>query len=132
MQGATMTRRELEAIARRWIVEGWQKEDARAVYAMYSPDFVDLSNPYAERGTRDDDVQGSRDLYTAFTDFHAEIDDLVIDTETGTQRGKFFGVPPTGRRVAFHGIETLRIAGGLIVERAGEWDGTEILRQITE
>lgn len=133
-------RQDLIAIAERWIEEGWRKGDADAVHAMYSADFVDFSSPYAERGTRDDNVRGIRDLYAAFPDFYTEIDDLVIDAEagkiavrwtaTGTHRGEFEGVAPTGRTVVFHGIETLRVVDGLIVERAGEWDGTEIFRQI--
>jgi len=49
---------------------------------------------------------------------------------TGTHRGTFLGVPPTGKRVHFCGIETLRIAESLIAERAGEWDGIAILEQL--
>lgn len=134
------TRQELATITERWIEDGWRKGDAGAVLEMYSDDFVDFSSPYAERGTRDDNVRGIRDLYAAFPDFYTEIDDLVIDLEagkvavrwtaTGTHRGEFEGVAPTGRSVVSHGIETLRIVDGLIVERAGEWDGTAILRQI--
>lgn len=134
------SRQELADITRRWIDEGWRKGDAGAVLAMYSLDFVDFSSPYAERGTREDNVRGIRELYAAFPDFYTEIDDLIIDTDsgkvavrwtaTGTHQGEFEGIAPTGRTVVFHGIETLTIADGLIVERAGEWDGTEILRQI--
>jgi steroid delta-isomerase-like uncharacterized protein len=134
------SRRELEEITERWIDQGWRKGDADAVLAMYADHFVDLSSPYAGRGTRDDNVRGIRDLYAAFPDFHTEIDDLVIDTEagkvavrwtaTGTHQGEFLGVATTGNSVTFRGIETLRIVDGMIVERAGEWDGIEILRQI--
>lgn len=134
------SRRELQAITERWIETGWRRGDADGLRAMYSDDFVDFSSPFAERGTRDDNVRGLRDLYAAFPDFYTEIDDLVIDTDagkvavrwtaSGTHLGDFFGIAPTGRTVVFHGIETLRIAAGLIVERAGEWDSIEILHQI--
>ncbi len=133
-------RSELEQIARRWVEAGWQQGDAGAVRAMYTPDFVDLSNPYAERGDRDDNVRGISELYSAFPDFHAEIDELIIDVErakiavrwsaTGTHQGLFLGVPASGRRVLFRGIETLHIRNGLIVERSGEWDGIDIYRQL--
>ncbi|CAN5776024.1 ester cyclase [soil metagenome] len=136
------TRAELLAITERWIEEGWRKGDAGAVLAMYAADFVDLSNPYRDRGTGGDNVRGIRDLYEAFPDFHAETDDVAIDLETGkvavrwtatgTHRGEFFGIAPTGRTIVFHGIEILTIVDGLIVERAGEWDGTEIARQISD
>ncbi len=136
------SRKELEAIAERWIDEGWRKGDADAVLKMYAPAFVDLSSPYGERGTREQNVQGIRALYAAFPDFHTEIDDLIVDVDagkvavrwssTGTHQGDFFGYASTGRQIVFHGIESLRIVDGLIVERAGEWDGIEILRQISE
>jgi steroid delta-isomerase-like uncharacterized protein len=134
------SRVELEEITLRWIEDGWRKGDADAVLAMYSEDFVDFSSPYAERGTRDDNARGVRELYAAFPDFFTEVDDLVIDTEagkiavrwtaTGTHRGDFYGIASSDNSVIFHGIETLRIVDGLIVDRAGEWDGVEILRQI--
>jgi len=135
------SRVELEAITQRWIEVGWRQGNADMVLELYAPDFVDFSSPFAERGTREQNVEGIRALYRAFPDFHTEIDDLVIDSEagkvavrwtaTGTHRGDFLGLPPTGRQVIFHGIETLKIAGGLITERAGEWDGLEILEQIS-
>jgi steroid delta-isomerase-like uncharacterized protein len=140
-----VTRVELEALTQRWIEEGWRKGDAEAVLALYAPDFVDFSNPYAAPGGRPgtgaQNVAGIRALYEAFPDFYTEIDDLVIDVEagkvavrwtaTGTHRGDFLGVAPSGRQVVFHGIETLRIADGMITERAGEWDGIAILNQIS-
>jgi len=45
-------------------------------------------------------------------------------------RGLFFGAEPTGRQIMFAGIETLRVRDGLIIERAGEWDGISLLRQL--
>lgn len=135
------SRNELEAIALRWIEEGWRKGDAGAVLAMYAPDFVDFSSPFAERGTREQNAEGIRALYRAFPDFHTEIDDLLIDAEagkvairwtaTGTHRGEFLGIPATARKVTFRGIETLTIIDGMITERASEWDGLEIFRQIS-
>ncbi len=135
-----LSRDHLEAIARQWIIEGWQRGNAAEVRSMYAPNFVDLSNPDKERGTRDDNIQGIVKLFAAFPDFHAVIDDLIIDVDTGkvairwhamgTQRGPFFNVEPTGKRISFHGIETLHIDDGLITERCGEWDAEQILRQL--
>ncbi len=135
-----VTREALTAIARRWIELGWRKGDAEAVRALYARDFVDLSRPDGRIGTRDDNVAGIVELYAAFPDFTAEIEDLIIDAETGsvairwsasgTHLGAFMETAPSGRRIMFRGIETLRVRGELIIERAGEWDGIDILRQI--
>jgi SnoaL-like domain len=130
MKGDVMpSREELETIAKRWIDEGWRKGDANAVLEMYAPAFVDLSSPYGERGTREQNAQGIRALYAAFPDFYTEISDLIVDVGEGKVAVRWSA---TGTQIAFHGIETLSIADGLIVERAGEWDGLEILRQISE
>jgi steroid delta-isomerase-like uncharacterized protein len=137
---AEFERETLERVARRWIVEGWQRGDADAVLAMYALDFVDLGAPNGRPSTRDENVAGIRSLYTAFPDFHATIDELVIDesaasvtirwSAVGTHRGPFFGVAPTGREIIFRGIEILLIRDGWIVQRSGEWDAYGLLRQL--
>jgi predicted ester cyclase len=40
------------------------------------------------------------------------------------------GMPATGRRVTLSGIDILRIAGGRIVERWGEFNSGEMLQQL--
>ena len=131
---------QLAAIGRRWVELGWQHGDTEAVRAMYAPDFVDLAAAEGRAATRDGNVEGIAALYRAFPDFYATVDDLIIDapggkiavrwSATGTHRGSFMGVAPTGQRITFRGIETLRVLDGLIVERAGEWDGIAILEQL--
>ncbi len=133
-------REDLGAIARRWIVEGWQKGDVAAVLAMYAPNFVDLSHTPGQIGTGEENVRGIADLYAAFPDFFATIEFLIVDetagrvavrwTARGTHRGTYFGIEATGRQVRFHGVETLKIENGLIVERTGEWDAIDILQQM--
>jgi len=51
-------------------------------------------------------------------------------TVTGTHRTPFLGIAAIGRRIAFAGIEPLRIRDGLIVERSGEWAAYSLLRQL--
>lgn len=134
------SRADLIEIAERWVVEGWQKGNTDAVYAMYSEDFVDLSHPSGHAATREENVKALAELYVAFPDFFVDIDFLIVDTETsrvairwtghGTHRGRYFSIEPTGNHVTFHGIETLKIENRLIVERTGDWDAIEILQQL--
>lgn len=133
-------REALVLIARRWVELGWQEGDAEGVLALYAPDFVDLGNPRGRPGTAAENVAGIRELYAAFPDFSTTIAELIVDeiagsvairwSATGTHRGTYFGAEPTGRQITFVGIETLRVHEGLIIERAGEWDGTSLLRQL--
>lgn len=51
-------------------------------------------------------------------------------TAVGTHRGAYLGAEPTGRRIAFKGIEVIRVRDGRITERWGEWDGLELLAQL--
>lgn len=82
-----------------------------------------------------------RDLATlrvAFPDAVFKIDDLIgegdklVDrfTVTGTHKGPFVGISPTGRRVALPGISVVRIDGGKVVERWGISDQLGLLQQL--
>ncbi len=132
-------RKSLETLIQRWIAEGWQKGRAAMVDELHAPAFVD-HDPAGRRPDRKGFKQGIAELYAAFPDFHARIEDLVIDTAakkitvrwrgTGTHRRKFMGCPPTGRKILFKGIEILLVRGGLITARWGEWDGLDILDQM--
>jgi steroid delta-isomerase-like uncharacterized protein len=51
-------------------------------------------------------------------------------TLSGTHRGAFLGVRPTGRRVAVAGLELYRLAAGRIVERWAVVDLLGLLRQL--
>jgi steroid delta-isomerase-like uncharacterized protein len=128
-------------LAERWIRVGWQEGDAEALDALHAPGFID----HAAAGRRPDlegFKQGVRELYAAFPDFYATIEDLVIETgtgtvtirwtATGTHRGIFEGVPATNLKIHFRGIEILRMEQGRIRERWGEWNGLEVLAQLRE
>jgi steroid delta-isomerase-like uncharacterized protein len=126
-------------IARRWMIEVWQRGNVAAVDDLHAPDFVD-SSPAGRAADREGYKAGVAELYAAFPDFCAAVDDLIVDaaagrvairwTASGTHQGAFLGAPPTGRRITFRGIDILRIEGGQIVERWGEWDGIDLLHQL--
>jgi steroid delta-isomerase-like uncharacterized protein len=130
---------ELRKLATRWIEDLWQDGRADAVDALHAPEFVDRASggrPSDRAGYK----QGVRDFYAAFPDFYTTIEDLLVLparsqvvirwSATGTHRGPYLGVPPTGRKIAFRGIEILRYDGGWIAERWGEWDGLDLLAQL--
>ena len=131
---------QLATIARRWVELGWQDGHIQAVYAMYAPGFVDLGAAEGRAATREGNIEGIAALYQSFPDFYATVDDLIVDeaaskvvvrwSATGTHRGAFMGIKPTGKQITFRGIEALRVEDGLIMERAGEWDGIAILEQL--
>ncbi|MBK6733706.1 MAG: ester cyclase [bacterium] len=148
-------REQLAAIARRWVEEGWCAGDGSRpagsiVDELHAPDFIDYDS-----GGRASDNAGFRDgivrLLAAFPDLEAAARDVVAEpaatcagargvaasgsiavrwTAVGTHRGAYLGVEPTGKRIAFKGIEMIRVRNGRITERWGEWDGLELLGQL--
>ena len=77
-------------------------------------------------------------LRSAFPDFKATIDDIVAEgdkvvirqTWSGTQKGEFMGIPPTGKSVSFGVFDILRMAGGKCVEHWGQMDSMSLMQQL--
>lgn len=136
-----MTRDALARIAEVWIDVLWCRGRAEAVHELHTPDFVDKS-PAERPPTNEGFAAAVREIYAAFPDFRTTIEDLIIDTErgrvgvvwtaTGTHRAAFVGYAPTGAVVRFRGIEVLRVnEAGRVFERWGEWDGVDVLEQLS-
>ncbi len=129
----------LAGVATAWMERVWRRRDLAAIGELHAPDFRDRSPAGRDPGLVAY-AAGVAELFAAFPDFETITDDLVVDTATatvairwtatGTHRGAFLGAAPTGRRIAFRGIEIIRIAGGRITERWGEWDGLDLLLQL--
>lgn len=80
-----------------------------------------------------------KQMIEAFPDFAVDVEQMVADDEnvafaytiTGTHRGNFFGVPPTGRRIRARGLQISRFnSDAMMVERWGSSDQLGILQQI--
>jgi predicted ester cyclase len=71
------------------------------------------------------------DLQVTTEGFLAE-GDLVAHRQTlrSTHRGEFFGIPPTGRRVAMAGLHLFRVKDGQLVEHRANNDDLRLLRQL--
>lgn len=79
-------------------------------------------------------------LTAAFPDAHIEPAHMVADddhvviayTLTGTHKGEFQGVAPTGAKIEARGLQIGRFENGQIVERWGSSDELTIVNQIIE
>lgn len=133
------SRDELRRIVEQWIEVGWQRGDAAVVDELHAPDFVD-HDPGGRSPDNSGFKQGIADLYRAFPDLEARVEDLVVDLEAqtvavrwsahGTHTGPYLSAAPSRRTVTFKGIEIVRIRDGRITERWGEWDGMDLLAQL--
>jgi steroid delta-isomerase-like uncharacterized protein len=76
-------------------------------------------------------------LHQAFPDLHVELDDLIAEgdkvvgrqTVTGTQRGEYMGLPPTGKFVRYNEIFIFRFVRGRIAEI---WGVVDVLSQMKQ
>lgn len=119
--------------------EGWQKGNIHIVDELHSMNFID-HDPAGRTPDIEGFKEGIQQLYAAFPDLYAEVEDLVVDREsgkvairwtaTGTHTHIFMNAQPTGKYVRIKGIEIIRIENGKIAERWGEWDGIELLQQL--
>ncbi|WP_010228274.1 ester cyclase [Gillisia marina] len=87
-------------------------------------------------------AQGFIDFFsmmrTAFPDFSAEVDHMVTDennvsfayTVSGTHKGEFMGVSPTGKQFSVRGMQIGRFEDGKLVERWGATNELGILQQL--
>ena len=55
---------------------------------------------------------------------------MIRWTMTGTQKGEFLGVPPSGKQVNVTGIDLFRIWAGKIVDLWQGWDQLGMMQQI--
>ena len=76
--------------------------------------------------------------FAAMPDAHVRIDRLVAEgdtvvvewTNTGTHRGRFMGIPATGKPVSFKGVSIIRYRDSMAIADTRVWDLAGLLRQI--
>ncbi len=77
-------------------------------------------------------------MKNAFPDFKVEVDHLVADDEnvsfaytaTGTHKGEFNGIAPTGKKIKIRGMQISRFENGKMVERWGSSDELGLMKQL--
>jgi predicted ester cyclase len=82
--------------------------------------------------------QWAVDMAAAFPDLKIIPDDIIAEGDkvvarckfTGTHKGLYMGIAPTGKKVNFESIAIYRIAGGLVVETWGIMDLLGMMQQL--
>jgi steroid delta-isomerase-like uncharacterized protein len=77
-------------------------------------------------------------LRSGFPDLHLAIEDQIAEGDrvvtrwvaSGTHKGEFQGIPPTGRKVRVAGTAIDRIVGGKIVECWSQMDDLGMMQQL--
>jgi len=77
-------------------------------------------------------------LYAAFPDLHHVVKDQIAENGkvasiinvSGTHKGDFQGIAPTGIQVMFEDLMIMRIQGGKVVELWAQFDALKLLQQL--
>jgi steroid delta-isomerase-like uncharacterized protein len=77
-------------------------------------------------------------MRSGFPDIQWTLDEMVAESEKvaarftmrGTHQGTFFGVPPTGKKIAVQAMNIYRLSNGKFVEEHGLPDMLGLLQQI--
>ncbi len=129
----------MQEIITRYFEELWNQGRIAAVDELLHPEYVNHSPGSPEMPTTRDGVKwvvGA--LRTAFPDLHYTIEDVIVGkdavavraTMTGTHRGDFFGVPPTGRAVKVSQMTIERFRDGRIVAHHRLTDDLSLMKQL--
>ncbi len=125
-------------------------EDNKALYRRYNArcnahDFESLGEFVAEDVVVNGEIQGLAGyqeglaaVASAFPDYRWQIDHLIAEddwlaahfADSGTHRGTFLGVPPTGKAIETQEFAFYRLEGGKIVEVWVTADDLATLRQL--
>ena len=133
-----MSTEQNKALVRR-LEEVFNRGNISLVDELFAPDFVEHEElPPGIPPGREAVKQLTTMFRSAFPDFKATIDDIVAEgdkvvirqTWSGTHKGEFMGVPPTGKSVSFGVIDIVRIAGGKLVEHWGQMDMMSMMQQL--
>ena len=128
-----------KAIVLRSERELWSKGNLAVADELYSPDFV----CHFVVGPEWKGVEGiKREVAshrTSFPDWQEQVDDVVAEgdkvvirfTSTGTQRGEFQGLAPSGRKVRIEEMAIFRLSHSKIIEQWGMPDVHGLLEQLT-
>jgi steroid delta-isomerase-like uncharacterized protein len=127
-----MSLKENKAIARRFVEEG-----------LVHPDMLDeiVADDYLE-GEQEQGLETLQEHVAAhkagLPDWRYVVEDMVAEGDkvvvwwraSGTHTGEWWGIPPSGKKVAWSGVSWLRIANGKIAEQRLLWDAMGFHEQI--
>ena len=134
-----MSAEQNKALARQLVEEVLNRGNMSRADEIIAPNFVEHEElpPEIPPGREAPKLMFTM-LRRAFPDFKATSKQLIAEgdkvvlymTWTGTQKGEFMGVPPTGKSIAIDVIDIIRIAEGQFVEHWGVMDQMAMMQQL--
>jgi steroid delta-isomerase-like uncharacterized protein len=129
---------ENKAIVRRLYEEVWNKRRVELVDELMSPSHAMHDNHLPDSGVGPEAYKRNVARYvTGFPDLRFTVEDMVAENDkvavgwtiSGTHKGEFRGISPTGKKVSIEGITINHIADGKIMDSYVNWDALSLLQQ---
>lgn len=129
-----MSLEENKAIIRS-LYEADNTKDLSILNEVISPDFFDPT--FQLRGP-ESYKQFESMFFKGFPDWHETIEDIIAEedkvwvrfTGTGTHKGKWRGLPPTGKKITLSGVQIWRLFNGKVIEKDSIIDLLEAFKQL--
>ena len=125
-------------LVRRYIEEVVNTGDVENIATFISPGYVEVYNNTRYVLGLEGAKQHVRGVRAAYPDLQLRVEQQIAEgdwvvtriTARGTHRGTWLGMKPTGKTVAFTGVNIDRVVGGVIVEHGGAANLLEPLLEI--
>jgi steroid delta-isomerase-like uncharacterized protein len=133
------TKEQNKDLVRRAIEQIWNAGNYDTIEEFVAQDFVAYAaSPADEIHGPENAKQYFIQLHKAFPDIHFTIVDQVAEgdkvathwTASGTHKGEFKGLPPTGKRFTVTAIDIDRVVNGKVLECWTNMDELGLLRQL--
>ena len=132
-----MSTEENKALLQR-LYEAYNKTGTAEMDQYCAPDLVDHGLPPGVPMTLEGTKLFLNMFFAAFPDLHVMADDLVAEVDkviahvwfSGTHKGDFQGLPPTGKHIKVEAFDMLRVANGKFVEHWGVFDAAGMMQQL--
>jgi steroid delta-isomerase-like uncharacterized protein len=130
---------ENKAIVRRFYEEVWNKRRVELVDELMSPSHAMHDNQLPDSGVGPEAYKRNVARFVAgFPDVRFTVEDMVAENDkvavswtiSGTHRGEFRGVSPTGKKVSIEGITINHIGNGKIMDSYVSWDTLGLMQQL--
>ncbi len=133
-----MSAQQNKDLVRRFYEEVMNKKDLAAIDKFCSPNFVDRSPSPGQAPGLEGVKQMFRMFTAAFPDLHMSVEDQIAEGDKvvcrvigrGTHKGEFMGIAPTGKQITVSGIDIIRLSGGKVIERWGNFDDLAMMQQL--
>lgn len=130
-----MSLEENKEIQRRILIEVHSPGKLNLVDELYDENFIGL--PDMTKGT-ENVKKFITNLLNTFPDIKFTVEDQIAEGDkvfarwsiTGTHKGEFMGIAPTGKPISISGVTVYKILNGKAVEAWGMMDNLAVMQQI--